>query len=447
MKLIDLFSGIGGFSLAAHWMGWETIAFCEQDKFCQKVLRKNFDNGIPIYDDVRTFPGRAFRGADILTGGFPCQPFSAAGKRGGVNDERYLFPQSLRIIREVQPAWVVLENVNGLLSMANESWDVKVAGQPYTRSEDFDDYTAIYTRTEIMLLNCIREEIEREGYAVQPVVIPISAVGAPHERKRIWIVAHSLNDKHRAERGAVRKEESLLGINRPSVRSGRASGTDCDATDAEHEGRDDWERSETGRSDNGNGRTSTPRSDGGIGRLRSDVEPNGSATSDTSDARASRWNGIEGNDASPGRRRSDKPRGRERVDGSGYASDATNDTANYELSTTNSSTPRLSIAGLKPRQQTADASNGTQYSNRDDRNPDCDGLQGVRNERDGTRPAGLHSWENSGWQEHWLEAATRLCRVDDGLPDRVDRLKSLGNSIGPRVALEIFRAIEATEKA
>lgn len=108
MRLLDLFAGIGGFSLAAHWMGWETAAFVEKETFCQKVLRKNFGQGIEIHDDIFEFSGRPFRGAvDIITGGFPCQPFSAAGKRKGRNDERHLFPEMLRVISEVKPRWVV----------------------------------------------------------------------------------------------------------------------------------------------------------------------------------------------------------------------------------------------------------------------------------------------------------------------------------------------------
>lgn len=177
MRLLDLYAGIGGFSLAAHWLGWETVAFVEKEPFCQKVLRKNFGEGIEIHNDIFEFSGKPFRGRiDVLTGGFPCQPFSAAGQRRGVNDERYLFPETLRVIREVQPAWIVLENVNGLVSMANSSRDVKVGGYPYSRTPDIDRYEAIYTREEIMLLDRICDALESEGYAVQPVVIPISVI-------------------------------------------------------------------------------------------------------------------------------------------------------------------------------------------------------------------------------------------------------------------------------
>lgn len=212
--VLDLFSGIGGFSYAAHKLGWQTAAFCEKEKFCQQVLAKNFP-GVPIYDDVYTFPSESFRGRiDVLTGGFPCPPFSQAGKRLGVNDERYLFPEMLRIIREVQPAWFVLENVNGLTTMALETRDVKVGRTKYSRDETLDDYEAIYTREEIMLLNRILDDLEREGYAVQPIIVPAVALEADHERKRIWIVGRRNAPDTESERpGKARRlhTESQIG--------------------------------------------------------------------------------------------------------------------------------------------------------------------------------------------------------------------------------------------
>lgn len=179
MKILDLFAGIGGFSLAAHWMGWQTTAFVEWDKFNQKVLKKNFPN-TPIYGDIREFDGTKYRGTvDLICGGFPCQPFSAAGKREGQADDRYLWPEMLRVIREVRPAWVVGENVAGLLSM--DGGDV---------------------------LGEILASLENEGYNVQTFLIPAIATGAPHRRARLWIIAnlsgidvwgHSRKQKKRQE--------------------------------------------------------------------------------------------------------------------------------------------------------------------------------------------------------------------------------------------------------
>ena len=161
---IDLFSGIGGFSLAARWNGIKTVVFCEQDKFCQKVLSKHWPE-VPIVSDIRDFDGAKWAGAFILTGGFPCQPFSCAGKRRGQEDERFLWPEMLRVISEARPTWVIGENVGGFINMG------------------LDD--------------CIFG-LENKGYEVQAFVIPACAVNAPHRRDRVWIVAH--NGSERAER-------------------------------------------------------------------------------------------------------------------------------------------------------------------------------------------------------------------------------------------------------
>lgn len=154
---IDLFSGIGGFALAAHWAGFATEVFCEQDEFCQKVLSRHWP-AVPIVSDIRKFDGRAYAGADLLTGGFPCQPFSCAGKQRGDQDDRFLWPEMLRVIREAKPAWIVGENVAGIISMA---------------------------------LDGVLSDLENEGYATQAFVLPACAVNAPHKRDRVWIVAHA----------------------------------------------------------------------------------------------------------------------------------------------------------------------------------------------------------------------------------------------------------------
>ena len=118
LKLLDLFSGIGGFSLGLESTGgFETIAFVEKDKFCQKVLAKNFNN-ITIEGEIRNVKGEKYK-ADIITAGFPCQPFSVAGKRKGKDDDRYLWDETIRVIRECKPRWFVGENVEGIVNIAN----------------------------------------------------------------------------------------------------------------------------------------------------------------------------------------------------------------------------------------------------------------------------------------------------------------------------------------
>ena len=224
MKLthVDLFSGIGGFSLAAHWAGFETVVFCENDEYCQKVIQKRFrgyvaDSGrigqegagkqtegakehndgipiiadpasidrnkrfelgsdrrkkeaeqirmgrIPIIQDIRDFDGTKWRGATLLTGGFPCQPFSVAGQRKGKDDDRFLWPEMFRVIKEAKPRWVIAENVRGIINMelGQVLSDLETIGYDFPR--------------------------DLQGCPIVPV-IPAAGVNAPHRRDRVWIL-------------------------------------------------------------------------------------------------------------------------------------------------------------------------------------------------------------------------------------------------------------------
>ena len=158
MKVLDLFSGIGGFSLGLERAGMETVAFCEIEPYCQKVLKKHWPD-IPIYDDIRSLNGEQFRGTiDLICGGFPCQPFSSAGKRNGQKDDRHLWPEMRRIISEARPTWVIGENVFNFAFMG--------------------------------LRECI-SDLEALDYEIQPFVIPACAVGANHIRNRIFFCCNS----------------------------------------------------------------------------------------------------------------------------------------------------------------------------------------------------------------------------------------------------------------
>jgi DNA (cytosine-5)-methyltransferase 1 len=170
LKLLDLFSGIGGFSLGLESTGYfETIAFVEKDKFCQQVLQKNFKD-TPIESEVRNVKGDRYA-ADIVTGGFPCQPFSVAGKRRGTDDDRYLWDETIRIIRECKPRWFIGENVEGIINIQ-----------------------------EGVVLRQVQDDLEKEGFQVQCLVIPASGIGAWHQRKRVWILAYSEhNGSHRSK--------------------------------------------------------------------------------------------------------------------------------------------------------------------------------------------------------------------------------------------------------
>ena len=161
LRLLDLFSGIGGFSLGLESTGFfKTIAFCEKDEFCKKVLNKHWSQ-IPIYDDIKTINAGQIS-ADIVSGGFPCQPFSVAGKQRGKQDDRYLWPEMLRVVTEVKPRWFIGENVSGLINI-----------------------------NEGMVLRQVCDDLEKQGFQVQCFVIPASGIGAWHQRKRVWIIGYS----------------------------------------------------------------------------------------------------------------------------------------------------------------------------------------------------------------------------------------------------------------
>lgn len=190
LTILDLFSGIGGFSLGLESAGFDTIAFCEIEPFCRDVLRKHWPH-VPIAQDIRQlryengtlydaerviYEGRI----DLICGGFPCQPFSVAGRKKGTKDNRDLWPEMFRLIQQIQPTWVVGENVANFINLA-------------------------LTRT--------KADLESEGYTVQPFIIPACAIGAPHRRDRVWIIAHcngNTTQQARCSTGVGSEESAAL---------------------------------------------------------------------------------------------------------------------------------------------------------------------------------------------------------------------------------------------
>lgn len=197
--------------MAAEWMQWENVFHCEWNEFGQKVLKHYWPNAIS-YEDITKTDFSIHRGnIDIISGGFPCQPYSAAGKRLGKEDDRHLWPEMLRAIREIQPTWVVGENVLGLVN-----WNGGLV---------FEE---------------VRADLEAEGYEVQPFILPAASVNAPHRRDRVWFVAHAIGERNPSPRksgktqsnggkGIERKEKGGVGsqwINGLSRLEGDATDTD-----------------------------------------------------------------------------------------------------------------------------------------------------------------------------------------------------------------------------
>lgn len=207
MTHLSLFSGIGGLDLAAEWAGIETVGQCEFADYPTKVLEKHWPD-VPRWRDIRTLTRESFyertglRTVDIISGGFPCQPFSVAGKHGGTNDDRYLWPEMLRVIEELRPTWVIGENVPGIINMAIDE---------------------------------VLDSLGAKGYEAQTFIIPACAVGAWHKRSRVCIVAHVIGEWD--------------GINRPSENAG--SSRENRASDGGGTARDDMRKRWANKSDLG----------------------------------------------------------------------------------------------------------------------------------------------------------------------------------------------------
>lgn len=193
---LSLFSGIGGLDIAAEKAGFRTAGQCEWADYPTKILEKHWPY-IPRWRDIRSLTKESFYGrtglrtVDVVSGGFPCQPFSLAGKRRGAADDRYLWPEMLRVVSELRPAWVVGENVAGLVSMVQSHEALGVEGRSINFFPDEICYEATWVQQENMLLVELIADLERAGYEVQAFVIPACAVGAAHRRDRIALVAHA----------------------------------------------------------------------------------------------------------------------------------------------------------------------------------------------------------------------------------------------------------------
>ncbi len=350
MTHIDLFSGIGGFALAARTVWgdeYENVLFCDNNKFCQQVIRKNFGKESVIYGDIREITRERViadtrsdeqrrlsdikrkenpevRGGDkiyLLTGGFPCQPFSQAGKRRGTEDDRFLWPEMLRVIKEFEPMWVIAENVRGILTIEGG-----------------------------LVFEQVCVDLENAGYSVQAYIIPAVAVNAPHRRDRVWIVAHA-----RQQYGEG-----------PTVKEKPKKKKRC--------------------------------------RAYNESKQSTSRNNNATDPKSIRMERIIRNKQTR---------------------------AEFARQNSNTTNPKLSRRTHRISGQKQESS---------------------------SREYGNEITERYGWERNWLEVATELCGVDDGVSveldgfkltkagHRVERLKALGNAIVPQVAIEIMRGIKAADQ-
>lgn len=193
---LDLFSGIGGFALAAQWAGFHTVGFSEIDPYASAVLRKHWPD-VPNFGDIRKLDATRIR-ADLITGGVPCQPASCAGKRRGSADDRWLWDEAVRITAEVGPAWAVFENPPGIVSveLGRYAFGLESVHRAIAICLEFggDSWAEIIGERELGLHH-VSEALSAIGYTVQPIIVPAVGVDARHERARVWIVANSHGER------------------------------------------------------------------------------------------------------------------------------------------------------------------------------------------------------------------------------------------------------------
>lgn len=453
MKLVhgSLFSGFDAPSLASFQMGWENVFHCEVNGFCNIILKYWFPNS-EHYEDISKTDFKKWRGKiDILTGGFPCQPFSVAGQRKGTDDNRYLWPQMLRAIQEIQPTWVIGENVAGILTMVQSGEETEVANGCSIFEED--NRKRVLLRQEYVV-ETICQDLEREGYSIQPILIPACAVGAPHRRDRVWFVAHRTNagteDVRRAWENTILSDGTAPNSdNSTGCKNGPASITSSKRC--------------CGRCDNREERC-----------IYNDRERN----SEENKWKRDKWQHRTGEDGSvasnsqcQGSRQVHEEIQSEKPDG-----DST-DRNGHEWDAAYSDSEKLQKR-FKAGRRSDTKKNGTRMDNGIERSG---GLQYAPNS-DNKRLQGFNvsQWDDAEKREieeryskqypcddrgalpttDWENFPTQppVCSRDDGLPFDVDSLtipftkwrqesiKGYGNAIVPQVILEIYKAIEEVEK-
>ena len=406
LKVLDLFAGIGGFSYGLESTGhFETVGFCEMDKFCQKVLAKNFPN-IKIYEDVRSINGREIK-ADVVTGGFPCQGFSQAGKQRGTSDERYLWPEMFRVISEVKPRWVIGENVQGIINIENG-----------------------------MVLRQVHNDLESEGFEVQCFVIPASGKGAWHQRNRVWIIGYSEHNGSSSSKIKERNSETSTGSQKRENTPFQSERTSRSA--------------DNGNVSNTDSQLSIRKTDNGYEGCGETSSIKKTIVSNTDNVRFER--DQQTTKTTFGRR-----------------TEATSQSSGENVSNTNSqlSNGCSSLSGNSETKQERLDSNekeirdtirsktkrcSEQIGDRDATHSKSKGLQGSSLQSKLETPSRQNITQSSSKEQHtWWQAECRLRELPHGISydldkNRVHRIKALGNSIVPQVVYEFGLAIIEAEK-
>ena len=355
-KHLDLFSGIGGFSLGLEATGeFETVAFCDYEPFCQKVLRKHWEE-VPIYGDIKELTYEKLRAdgidkIDIITGGYPCQPFSVAGNKKGEQDPRHLWPEYFRLVKECRPTWVIGENVGGHIKLG---------------------------------LDTVLKDLESEGYSTRTFSISAASIGANHKRERVWIVAYSECNANLREKSRVNGEEKEM----------ESKHRENDSASGEFIRASTVRKSDNGYDEtlaNSNDRLSNGKNE----EVRTGRNTFNNGSSDLANS------------------------GSERLEGH---------RREYEL--------REDSEEGKVSRSSEDVANSERIGQQGSRKPIGPG--NTETNSNGKTSGFDHGSEG---EEGWWDVEPNVGRVAHGISNRVDRLKSLGNSLIPQIPYYIGQSI------
>lgn len=428
MNHASLFSGIGGAEVAASMMGWQNLFHCEIQEFPRKVLDYWFPNS-ESYEDITKTDFTKWHGkVDVLTGGFPCQPFSLAGRRKGADDNRYLWSQMLRAIRQIHPTWVIGENVNGIKTMV-ESCQVTQMG----RSDYLFEENHLYREESRFTLDKICADLEAEGYSVQPIVIPACAIGAPHRRDRVWIVAH--RSDQRAETVQQEGQDGICSA-RPSTH------TQCDGHSPQGHG------NQRARAKKSKKRKNRPQS-------RSRRHGSGKTLAHTLQHRSHQVHQDHQSQFPDGARSNSL--------GGQWSSSHSYGNGGKTLQPSEGTERTGCKRDVQPKERSTSPEWTDRLSRlqRHDAHAISERLEGMYQSwgEESERKCVWRDFARHCEEGHWKHFPTQspVCRGNDGIPFDVDSLtisfpkwrqesiKAYGNAWVPQVAYEIFRAIEAEE--
>jgi len=409
LKILDLFSGLGGFSLGLERTGrYKTVAFCEIDKYCTLLLQKHW-KGIKVYNDVKKITKEGFEAdgiesPDIITGGFPCQPFSVAGKQKGTSDDRHLWPEMFRIIKAFKPRFVIGENVPGIVNIQDG-----------------------------VVFETVCTDLESQGYEVQPFNIPAAAVGAPHQRKRIWIIATLADSVSNDERREISRSDEEKGRVQEEHRSKDSASGIFSRTSEIRKSNNGYEAMENSGRTLQQGSSIREKNEDEVGKENANQHQRSSSSSESNVANTNTR-------LSDGQKKELQSRGQASI-----SSREGEDVANAKSISSNGREIGQHSEESREKRKIGIEVGGVSSDRQKLANTDSERLEGLgqsRSQFNETSSSTSSSEERQGQVgQGWWEFEPNVGRVAHGVPGRVHRLKALGNSIVPQIAEEIGRAI------